>query len=378
MNTKKREHRFLYVNVCEPNAYRGHKMIDMEIAEVLSLIGKVDLIAPEKDWYPEVESDIRVFNYYPEKDVSTWIRKLCEKTDRGIVHRLDPYQHICNYHILKFIEELDQNYHYTAIIAGHLDVMAFIFKRSRKRLGKKIFVIEHTPDAYSNRVIRPLFDIMKNQVSHIVMEKAGIPVYKKYYRIKPERISYVPHPCNKISIVPQKKIYNIIGISNSNAENEIDKIIALEEAEGFFEKNRLKALFRTSGEEFDNGWLKVVRGWLGFSFEEYYSYILNADVLVAPFDLQFGARSSGTIMDGLSNRVPVVGSRFSTMLQYSREYPYVCKVYGNLSEMCSLVVDYHNRKTDLESEMNHEFDCFLESRSKKKMKNYYCRAIGLN
>ena len=41
------KYRFLYVNICEQDAYRGHKLFDMEYASILSTIGEVDIIPKE-------------------------------------------------------------------------------------------------------------------------------------------------------------------------------------------------------------------------------------------------------------------------------------------------------------------------------------------
>ena len=58
-----RKYRFLYVNICEKDAYRGHKLFDMEYASILSTIGEVDVIEPEEGWY-EAHRKV-LFSAYP-------------------------------------------------------------------------------------------------------------------------------------------------------------------------------------------------------------------------------------------------------------------------------------------------------------------------
>lgn len=357
-----REYRFLYVNICEQNAYRGHKLFDMEYAAILSTIGVVDMIAPEEDWY-KTNKNINIILYDPARDIKRLTTSILKKIDKGFIHRISPYTHLCNYKILSQVEKLDRQYHYTAIIAAHLDIFAYAVFRKKSPLSNKLFVIEHTPSAYSHKIIRKVFNITKNKITHLVMEKAALDIYENLYGVRKDRLWYLPHPYNEIKINKREKQYSIVGISNSNSSALINKLIEMEKQIKFFKNNKIKAIFRSSSEIFDNGWLKVIKGCLGLSFEEYYSYILNADLLVAPFEVDFGARTSGTIIDGLSNGIPSIGSSFITMIQYSNEYPNACKVFDNLNEMCDMIVDYLKNMEAYKFNARHDFDNFRRERS---------------
>lgn len=363
-------YRFLYVNICEQDAYRGHKLFDAEYAAILSAIGDVDMIEPEAGWY-QTDYNINVITYDPVPEINKITTDILNRMDRGIIHRFSPYRHLCNYKILSKVEQLDRQYHYTAIVAAHLDIFAYVLFRRKHSLADKLFVIEHMPSAYSSKYVRKVFNLTKNRAAHLVMEKAALGLYESQYRIRKDKLHYVPHPCNEIRINPGKKEYDIVGISNSNSSDFIDRLIELERKEGFFQKNGIRAIFRTRSEVFDNGWLKVIKGVLGLSFEEYYSCILNADLLVAPFDIGFGARTSGTIVDGLSNGVPVIGSPFVTMVQYSSEYPKACKVFRDLGEMCDLVIRYMQNAEAYRHDARCDFDNFKKERSAENIADIF-------
>lgn len=360
------EYRFLYVNICEQDAYRGHKLFDMEYAAILSTLGTVDVIEPEARWY-KTDKKINIILYDPARDVKKFTASVLEKIDKGIIHRISPYTHLCNYKILSKVEKLDKQYNYTAIVAAHLDIFAFVLFRKKSLLVDKLFVIEHMPSAYLNKYVRKVFNITKNKVTHLVMERAALKFYEEEYGVRKDKLRYLPHPYNEIQIDKNEKEYEIVGISNSNSPAFIDRLIEMEKKEKFFQKNKIKALFRTTSEIFDDGWLKIIKGCLGLSFEEYYSYILNADLLIAPFDVDFGARTSGTIIDGLSNGVPVIGSSFTTMIQYSNEYPNACKVFSSLNDMCDLIVNYMQHAQTYRYNAQCDFDNFKKERNVKNI-----------
>ena len=370
-----RKYRFLYVNICEKDAYRGHKLFDMEYASILSTIGEVDVIEPEEGWY-EANKNINIILYDPAQDINKFTTHILKKLEKGFIQRISPYIHLCNYNILKQVEKLDRKYNYTTIIAAHLDLFAYIVFRKKSSLNNKLFVIEHMPSAYLHKFMRKAFNITKNKMTHLVMERVAIEFYENEYGVQKDKLQYLPHPFNEIKINKGKKQYNIVGISNSNSPAFIRNLIEMEKQISFFKNNEIKAIFRTGSETFDNGWLKVIKGCLGLSFEEYYSYILNADLIVAPFETDFGARTSGTIIDGLSNGIPVIGSSFITMMQYSNEYPNACKVFGDLKEMCDMIVDYLKNAEAYKVNAQQDFDNFRLERSVENIADNFMKLFS--
>ncbi len=107
----------------------------------------------------------------------------------------------------------------------------------------------------------------------------------------------------------------------------------MEKREHFFEKNNIKVILRSKSIEFDSKNLVVFAKRLGLTFEEYYGYILSSKIVLLPFGIEFGVRSSGTIMDALSNRKPIIGSAFPALSEYSSRMANICHTYENTNEL---------------------------------------------
>lgn len=370
--------KILFVNICEKRAYEGHKLADSEWINELAMLGDVDVICPSVKWYNEIKIHARVIPF--DAELRTKGRKILQSKliNRGIIRRFNPYIHLSNHNLYKFVERLDAKNHYDIIFAAHLDLIMFLLHYRHSKIINKIFVLEHTPEWYENKYIRKCFDLSKNRLQHITMEKFCVPIYVKKYGVSKNRVHCIPHPYNRIKQVNRENIekYEVIGLSNSNSPDEIAQIIKWELRTGFFRDHKIKVLLRSPKKEneFDDGWLTVIVGRLNLSFEDYYSYILHAKVLILPFDKSFGARTSGTIIDALSNEKCVIGTEFKTMVGYSKNYTAVCACYKNMNELgeCIKSVLEFQRNTD---KMQKDFLKFAQDRSLDSIKKYMLKAF---
>ena len=155
------------------------------------------------------------------------------------------------------------------------------------------------------------------------------------------------------------EIRDVVGISNSNSNNEIKQLIELEEKTGFFTKNRIKTILRSETLEYKSQYLTVFSGHMGLPYCDYLAYYINAKVVILPFSTSHGIRSTGTIMDAFSQNIPVLGSPFATMRQYQKKFPSICKTYSNIEEFQELLLEM------LRDDSNHdkEFRKFQEEHS---------------
>ena len=110
------------------------------------------------------------------------------------------------------------------------------------------------------------------------------------------------------------------------------------------------------------------------SLDDYYSYIKNAAVLVLPFDENFGARTSGTIIDALSNKKCCIGTAFPTMKGYAREYRAVCRVYRTIPELEKALAEILGKNSGQKA-AEEDFNSFEKDRSMDSMKVYMEKAF---
>ena len=366
--------RILYVNICEERAYTGHRLFDIEWADGLSMIGKVDLIQPHENWFQNVPEKINLITYnYDSHDHSVLNSAFFHK---GLLERIDLHHHVVNGRFFRYIEKLDKMNRYDVILAAHIDYLMFNFRFWNSKLTKKIYLIEHSPVIYNNKYYRMFCALYKNKIKHIVMEKAALPYYIGKLGIKTELVKYIPHPLNVIKEVNTNIInkYKIVGLSNSNSDLEIQKIVEFEKNTNYFKDHEISVILRSKNIRFDNGALIVFTGKFGLSFHDFYSYVLNAEMFLLPFPTDFGARTSGTIIDGLSNRKPVVGTMFETMIQYSKDYSEICKTYCTVDEMIEKI-EYFLSSDHIQSQED-DFSRFLDDRSPDEMKRIYMETFS--
>lgn len=344
---------------------RGHKLFDIEWVKSLSKIGKVDLISIQDEWYDNVPKDIKVNLYNPDKNMIS--RRFFQSIFcmNRLMKHLDLYSHVYCFKMMKFVREIEKKEHYDFLVFPTVDCLAFpFFYYLLTDNTKKIFIIEHMLSAYERPIPRRFFDIYKNQVNHIIMEKNAIDLWQKKYNIPIGCLHYIPHPANnvKCDILKRPYYYQVVGISNSNDDEYIKLIIEFEEKKHWFKKMNIHALLRSKTYTFNDGWLEVFRGNVNLSLEEFYTHIHRAKVIILPFSKSFGMRSSGTIIDALSNRIPLVGTPFSALLAYSNEYPQTCHIYYSIDGLISLVASLlsQEKETVLQAK---EFDCFFQERT---------------
>lgn len=357
------EKKILYCNCRDSWTIEGHKYFDVKWVNLLAECMDTTLLWPEDSWYNDVRNDVKKIIYNPEKDINKKRIPNWKIWEKGFLKRLCIKNHSKNKLIIKKVIDIDKENHYDYILISTLDLISFIMAKPNFKNLDKIYVIQHQCGAYSKKTMRFLFSLLKNKIHYIVMESDGIEYMSREYGIKKDRIHYIPHMLNPVKKQEdnKQKLYHIVGISNSNDEQEIKKIIDLEKEDGFFEKNRIFAIFRSQSIEFEDEYLKVFAGRLNLSFQEYYSYIVNAKLILLPFSVEFGLRSSGTIMDAFSNHIPIAGSPFLTMLQYQKQFPNICMTYSSMKELKEIIKKVLAREENYEDE--YELFCDLHSSS---------------
>ena len=327
--------KILYCDLRPKWTIKGHRNFDVKWCHLLSNVADVTLLCPEMDWYKDVDGKIDkiIYNATDELKKRKWYDwKIWNK---GNFRRLAVRDHAETNLYIKKVLELNKEKSFDYILIGALDIVSYLFYRRKLTSATKLVLIEHSADAYTKGILNRGFLRIKNDFIHIVMEKDAVKYFSDLYGINKDKIVYIPHMLNTISagITADVEPYDVVGISNSNDDNELQKIINLEENERFFEKMGLRAIFRSKNIEYTSTALKIFKGRLGLSYEEYYTYVTQAKVMVLPFSEKFGLRSSGTIVDAFSQNIPIIGNPFKTMIQYNRIAPHICKLYTTMDEL---------------------------------------------
>lgn len=251
------------------------------------------------------------------------------------------------------------------IFISSYDTLTFAIGRLFFPRNQKIFLLHHNNiDQLSNRIKRWAFSSYLNKVKHLVFEDFIKSYLMDKYNLNGDSIQILPHPLYINSVRnDDKPIYDCVGLSNSNNETIISQIIELEKKEAVFSKGNRKVILKSKTQEFDNGNLKIVRGYLNSDLYDH--YINNSRSIYIPFPLSYKNRMSGTLVDALSNEKIVFGSDIPLIKSYSLKYPEICKVVYGTEDIVYQILNIgpiaHN--TQLQ-----DFENFKDAHSEERIK----------
>lgn len=324
----------------------GHKRLDKNIIENLSTFADVTVIS-SIDWYSKLPSNVKVVHYT--------LKSKEKKDSRKVYHY--------SIEIMKFAAKIDQDekFDYIFVATFHTYVQAlasYLFKKP-----ERIYAMHHyNTDTLERTKPNFFFKLYANKVNHIVFENFMGDYLVRKYEICNERILVLPHPLYKNKIENMSLKYTCVGISNSNDENLIEDIINIEREHQILSKNEIYVVLRSKNKEFDNGYLKVITGYLEQS--EYDYYINRAKSIFMPFPKNFKYRMSGTLMDALSNGKILLGTDVPLLNVYKEKYPHICNIVKSSNEFIDEVIKIHDFNSDI---IQQEFILFEKNHSSKKI-----------
>lgn len=296
----------LYMELLENNY--GNKKLDQSIIKLLSVFTKVIVVSP-KNWFTlDASPNIELIEYEPTETFINCIR----------------FQSYFNhYDILNCASKMDKQYKFDYIFFAsyHTSIMALVSLKLKQL--ERVFILHHNniDNIDKSQKQQLLFKLYGNKLNHFVFESFIGNHLEKKYKIDKSRIFVLPHPLNTVDRFA-KKVYDCVGISNSNSEQWIKEIINKEKSENIFMNNQKHVILRSKELEFDNGFLKIIKG--NLPEEEYYNYIKQAQVIFLPFPNSFRYRMSGSIVDAFSNNTIVIGNKIPIFESYELEFPNIC------------------------------------------------------
>jgi len=249
------------------------------------------------------------------------------------------------------------------IIVSSFETMMFAIGRYLFEKNDKIILFHHfNTDELSSKIKAFFFRMYMNKVKHIVFSEFIKDYLINKFGINPKNVFVLPHHMNKIKITnDNKNEYRCVGLSSSNDEKVIGDIIHKEEKDELFKKMKIKVVLKSKEFEFDNGYLKVVKGYL--EKEVFDDFIDKAQSIYMPFPTSFQFRMSGTLIDALTNSKIVYGSDIPVMRHYSKNYPSICKIVNDADSFIQALLSNENEnKKHVE-----EFEKFKSEHSEERI-----------
>jgi len=334
----------LFVNFI--NEVWGHKRLDENLIKFLSTFSDVTVISPV-NWYSNLPENIRVIHYT--------LKSKPKKNSKKVYHY--------SFEIMKLASKIDrkEKFDYIFVATFHTYVQAFgrlLFKNLNR-----IYIMHHyNTDTLERKKPNFFFRLYVNKFNHIVFEEFIRDYLIKKYRLIKDRILVLPHPLYKNSIENKSPKYECVGISNSNDENFIKEIILIEKKNKVLKENKIHVILRSKNQTFDNGYLKVITGYLE---QRDYNYLINnTRSIFMPFPQSFKYRMSGTLIDALSNGKILLGTDVPLLNLYKKRYPHICNVVKSPDEFINEVIKISNFDFD---NIKQEFSLFENDHSTERI-----------
>lgn len=333
--------KILYMELLNNNY--GNKRLDLNIIKCLTNFTDVTVACP-KGWL-SVNDGARLIEF-------DQIEVDCSKKNKILKHFYD-VKMSCKK--LKVAYQLDKQEHFDYLFFASFHIIALpLYLKKFPDFSKRVFITHHdsVDRIFNHALYGKIFNLYKNSVNHVVLEKFIGDFLIDRMNVKRERVFCVPHPLN---CTEEKKqmIYDCVGISNSNDEVIIREIVEYEIKTKIFEKKQMNIILRSKNIQYDDGFLKVISGYL--NDDEYYNYVASAKSLLVPFPLTFRYRMSGTVVDAFSNNIRVIGSKIPLLEYYEEQYPDICSVYETAAELIQIL-----EKTKSKAKLELEFNEFKE------------------
>jgi hypothetical protein len=344
----------LYLDFLNP---KSHLRLDVNQISTLSKIGKVTVLSP-MGRYENLPNDVNLIE-----------KKMLSVKNGKFLNRITSLRSMI---ISSLISR--ENKH-DCIIVSSFETIAFAIGRLFFKRNSRIIIMHHfNTDELSNKVKATIFRTYMNKVEHIVLEQFIKDRLISDFGIKNCKVHVLPHHMNIVNLSSQKKHkYNCVGLSNSNDESIISRIVEKEEENSILKTAGCKVVLKSKITEYDNGYLKVVKGFIENG--EFEDYIESARSIYMPFPSEFKYRMSGTLVDALSNSKLVYGSDIVLMNHFASRYPAICKVINTAEDFFEYII---NNRFNLNDEQLKDFNRFRHDYSTERIKEKFEKILNHN
>lgn len=346
---------YLYLNLID-NVY-GHKAYDAHFIQKLSKYGNVFYLAP-MNWYQFNEENRRItcipFTY---------------ATNSG--NRINVLKSLIKK--IGIIKRSNQKYKFDTIIISTFYVKALptILNLSRLDYRRIVLIHHNTIDSIdANEIQRKCFEKYKNNLRHIVFEDFISEHIICELGVNEKNVFAVPHPISGKRTLYKEGLFKCVGLSGSNDERIIEIIILEETKHGVFKKHGAHLLIKSQCYEFDNGFLKVVKGKL--SDEDYINALESAEFVYIPFPDKYKYRVSGVFFEAILNFKRVIASDFLLANVYSNKYPGLVTIVHTCDDIMNALCE--SRASNYEKQR----DLFLQEHSEEVIEDRIAYLLNVN
>jgi hypothetical protein len=337
----------LYLDFLNP---KSHLRLDINQIETLSKIGQVIVLSPIGR-YKNLPLNVRLIeNKFLSISKGRFITRLTSL--RSMI--------VSSY--------LSRKIDYDCVIVSSFETVIFSIGRFLYSVKKRIILIHHfNIDELTNKIKAMLFRTYMNRFEHIVFEDFIKKKLVDDFGINSDRIHLLPHHMSMVK-TSDKIIYkyDCVGLSNSNDEKIIFKIVEEEKDKSIFKDSGCKVILKSKNIEYDNGFLKVVKGFI--QNDQFEDYLRSSRSIYMPFPEDFKYRMSGTLIDALSNQKVVYGSNIMIMEYFASKYPQICKIINSEHDFFKYVI---GNSFDLQDKQLIDFKSFYNDYSSEKIKNKF-------
>lgn len=319
--------------------YKEHRYFDNKTIQNLSKVCDLTVLSPD-NWYKQIDGVKYVFGAVDiYKKQKTHLNSII-----GAVKN--------SFFIARKIKELKPE----VVILGEYEILVY-FLLGRLFKSRIILIHHNNLDQLGNRIKRFMFGHFKNKVFHCVLE----PYIKKWLvdnQFAPkDKIVCWPHPMERNHrILKRTPIFDCVALSNSNDEDIIQKIIDCEKEKHIFEKKNQHIVLRSKITEFDDGYLKVLNGWI--EDKDYEDFISQTRSIMVTVPTSFNNRVSASIIEAFDQKIPVIGNESALFKFYRDKYPSICYIL-NLDRIDELISEINIDDMQIDFEAFRENHCDL-------------------
>lgn len=223
---------------------------------------------------------------------------------------------------------------YELIVVGECELFALpvFLNLLGKEYSNRIVVIHHQDldstrgSRLINRIRKHVFKHYKDSYIHCIIEPFMRKSLREEYGVHDDKIICWRHP---LTLYPEKaydeKAYDCVGLSHSNNDETIRRLVDKEMQIGLLRKENLHVLLRSKNIEYDDGFLTITSEW--FSKNRYLELLKSSRTVFVPLPEYFHDRISGLVYDACSLRIPVLSSEVPFVRYCMEEYPGIVGIY---------------------------------------------------
>lgn len=338
----------------------GHMYYDTKMIGYLSKIADKLIVLQPESWFDikcrnieYVNCEVKQKNKTRFKRLSMWVRSAFNSLNAAKVIR-------------KKMPDI--------VVVGEYELATFgITFPILKVACSNIVIVNHNniDQLVKSGFKRKMFSNYKDKVYHCTLEPFVKEYVQNVFDLKEDKVFCWPHPAEPVEkrkiedlkFEQGSKCIDVIGLSQSNDESIIRSLINAEKVNGIFRKNHLHAVLKSKENCYDDGFLKVIQGWI--NEEDYKNYYKNTKSVLVAFPPTYRYRVSATLIEAIRDNIQVIGANIELMNYYNKEYPNICRIF-NLDSFISDLVNMQNVDSFLR---NCEFKRFMSCHSDEYITN---------